>query len=65
MHPTTRPHSKHSCVVAPTLDKPVRPTPVSRVNQAMEHLSGAPVIGCVLNAAELSVAPYLKSYGKK
>ncbi len=40
-------------------------TPVSRVNQAMEHLAGAPVIGCVLNAAELSVAPYLKSYGKR
>ena len=37
-------------------------TPVRRVNEAIEHLAGAPMIGCVLNGAELSAAPYLKSY---
>lgn len=40
-------------------------TPVSRVNDAVEQLGGAPVIGCVLNAAELSVAPYLRNYVKR
>jgi protein-tyrosine kinase len=39
-------------------------TPFRQVNQAIEHLAGAPVIGCVLNGAELSAAPYLKSYEK-
>lgn len=37
-------------------------TPVSRVNEAIEQLAGAPVIGCVLNGAELSAAPYLRNY---
>ncbi len=32
------------------------------VSQALEHLAGAPTIGCVLNAAAPSVTPYLKSY---
>ena len=37
-------------------------TSMRQVNQAIEHLAGAPMIGCVLNAAEISAAPYLKSY---
>ena len=37
-------------------------TPFRRVAEAVEHLAGAPVIGCVLNAAADSAAPYLKSY---
>jgi capsular exopolysaccharide synthesis family protein len=37
-------------------------TPFRRVSEAVEHLAGAPVIGCVLNAAADSAAPYLKSY---
>lgn len=32
------------------------------VTQAMEQLGGAPVLGCVLNGAEMSAAPYLKEY---
>lgn len=39
-------------------------TPMKQVHQAMEHLGGAPIIGCVLNGAELSAAPYLKNYLK-
>jgi capsular exopolysaccharide synthesis family protein len=39
-------------------------TSFKRVSQGVEHLTGAPVIGCVLNAAELSAAPYLKYYLK-
>jgi protein-tyrosine kinase len=37
-------------------------TPFRRVAEAVEHLASAPVIGCVLNAAADSAAPYLKSY---
>src|SRR5262249_51856705 len=37
-------------------------TPFRRVAEAVEHLAGAPVVGCVLNAAADSAAPYLKSY---
>jgi protein-tyrosine kinase len=37
-------------------------TPMRQVNQAIEQLAGASMIGCVLNAAEPSAAPYLKSY---
>jgi capsular exopolysaccharide synthesis family protein len=33
-----------------------------RISQALEQMAGAPVIGCVLNGAELSSAPYLKGY---
>lgn len=40
-------------------------TPVNRIDQAMEHLVGSPMIGCVLNAAELSMAPYLKNYVRR
>ena len=32
------------------------------VHQALEHLTGASVVGCVLNGAELASTPYLKSY---
>jgi Mrp family chromosome partitioning ATPase len=39
-------------------------TPLRRVHEAIEHLAGAPMVGCVLNAAELSTAPYLKNYLK-
>jgi protein-tyrosine kinase len=39
-------------------------TPLRRVHEAIEHLAGAPMVGCVLNAAELSTAPYLKNYVK-
>lgn len=35
------------------------------VNQALEQLQGAPLIGCVLNGAELSQTPYVKNYLKK
>lgn len=34
------------------------------VTNAIEQLHGAPVIGCVLNAAEQSVTPYAKNYSK-
>ena len=37
-------------------------TSMRQVNQAIEQLAGAPMVGCLLNAAELSAAPYLKSY---
>jgi capsular exopolysaccharide synthesis family protein len=33
-----------------------------QVSQAIESLSGAPVIGCVLNDAVLETAPYMKNY---
>ena len=39
-------------------------TPHRQVSQALEHLAGAPVVGCVLNGAELTMAPYLKNYLK-
>ena len=32
-----------------------------RVSQAIEQLAGAPVIGCVLNGAELSATPYMRN----
>ncbi len=35
-----------------------------RIHQAIEQLAGAPMIGCVLNGAEHSMAPYLKNYMK-
>jgi len=38
---------------------------VKAVNQAVEQLGGAPVIGCVLNGAETHSTPYLKNYLKK
>jgi capsular exopolysaccharide synthesis family protein len=37
-------------------------TPVREVNQAIEQLAGAPMIGCVLNGAELSAVPYLNNF---
>jgi capsular exopolysaccharide synthesis family protein len=37
-------------------------TPFQQVSQALEQLASAQVVGCVLNGAELSAAPYLKSY---
>ena len=40
-------------------------TPVKAVNQAVEQLGGAPVLGCVLNGAETHTAPYLKNYVKR
>jgi protein-tyrosine kinase len=39
-------------------------TPAKAVNQAVEQLAGAPVLGCVLNGAELSETPYMKYYGR-
>jgi protein-tyrosine kinase len=40
-------------------------TPAKAVNQALEQLGGAPVLGCVLNGAEMHDAPYLKNYLRK
>ena len=40
-------------------------TPTRAVNQAVEQLGGAPILGCVLNGAEVSTSPYLKNYVKK
>lgn len=37
-------------------------TSSKRVDHALEQLTGASVIGCVLNGAEPSSTPYLKSY---
>ena len=37
-------------------------TPSKAVSQALEHLGGTPVIGCVLNGAEVTSEPYFKSY---
>ncbi len=37
-------------------------TQASSVTQAVEQLAGAKVLGCVLNGAEMSDAPYLKHY---
>ncbi|HEX5750394.1 MAG TPA: CpsD/CapB family tyrosine-protein kinase [Archangium sp.] len=40
-------------------------TPARAVNQAVEQLGGAPILGCVLNGAEMSDTPYLKNYVRK
>lgn len=40
-------------------------TPSKVVNQAVEQLAGAALIGCVLNGAEVNATPYLKNYVKK
>lgn len=40
-------------------------TPTKAVNQAVEQLGGAPILGCVLNGAEVNTPPYLKNYVKK
>ncbi|WP_224249143.1 CpsD/CapB family tyrosine-protein kinase [Hyalangium gracile] len=40
-------------------------TPGKAVNQAVEQLGGAPILGCVLNGAEVNTTPYLKNYIKK
>lgn len=40
-------------------------TPTKAVNQAVEQLGGAPILGCVLNGAEVNTTPYLKNYIKK
>ena len=40
-------------------------TPTKVVNQAVEHLGGVPILGCVLNGAEVTTTPYLKNYIKK
>ncbi|MDQ3266333.1 MAG: CpsD/CapB family tyrosine-protein kinase [Myxococcota bacterium] len=39
-------------------------TPMRMVNQAIDQLNGAPVVGCVLNGAEMNANPYSKAYGK-
>jgi capsular exopolysaccharide synthesis family protein len=39
-------------------------TSSKRVDHALEQLSGASVLGCVLNGAEMSSTPYLKNYVK-
>ncbi|MBJ6763892.1 CpsD/CapB family tyrosine-protein kinase [Myxococcaceae bacterium JPH2] len=40
-------------------------TPTKAVNQAVEQLGGAPLLGCVLNGAEAASTPYLKNYVKR
>jgi capsular exopolysaccharide synthesis family protein len=40
-------------------------TPTKAVNQAVEQLGGAPLLGSVLNGAEMNSTPYLKNYIKK
>jgi protein-tyrosine kinase len=40
-------------------------TPIRAVNQAVEQLGGAPILGSVLNGAEVNTTPYLKNYMKK
>ena len=40
-------------------------TPTRAVNQAVEQLGGVPLLGCVLNGAEVNTTPYLKNYMKK
>jgi protein-tyrosine kinase len=40
-------------------------TPTKAINQAVEQLGGAPILGCVLNGAEINTTPYLKNYMKK
>ncbi len=40
-------------------------TPMKAVHQTVEALGGAPLLGCVLNGAEVNSAPYLKNYMKK
>ena len=40
-------------------------TPARAVNQAVEQLGGAPILGCVLNGAEVSDTPYMKNYMRK
>ena len=40
-------------------------TQAAAVNQAVDQLAGAPILGCVLNGAEMSDTPYLKSYYQK
>lgn len=39
-------------------------TPMRAVNQAVEQLGGAPILGSVLNGAEVNSTPYLKNYMK-
>jgi protein-tyrosine kinase len=39
-------------------------TPSRFVTEALEHMGGAPVIGCVLNGAAMSSAPYLKGLNR-
>ncbi len=39
-------------------------TSSSQVQHALEHLTGVPVVGCVLNGAADDAATYLKAYGK-
>jgi capsular exopolysaccharide synthesis family protein len=40
-------------------------TPTKVVNQAVEQLGGVPILGCVLNGAEVTTTPYLKNYIKR
>jgi protein-tyrosine kinase len=40
-------------------------TPARAVHQAVEQLGGVPILGCVLNGAEVSAVPYLKNYMRK
>ncbi|AKF82110.1 capsular exopolysaccharide family [Myxococcus fulvus] len=40
-------------------------TPGKTVHQAVEQLAGAPILGCVLNGAEVHATPYLKNYEKQ
>ena len=37
-------------------------TPGKHLHQALEHLAGSSVVGCVLNGAAMASTPYLKSY---
>jgi protein-tyrosine kinase len=40
-------------------------TSAKAVNQAVEQLGGSPIVGCVLNGAEMSDTPYMKNYLRK
>ena len=40
-------------------------TSMKAVRQTVEQLGGAPVLGCVLNGAEVSATPYLKNYVRR
>ena len=40
-------------------------TSAATVNQAVEMLAGAPVLGCVLNGVETGSTPYLKNYVRR
>lgn len=40
-------------------------TPMRALHETVEQLGSAPLLGCVLNGAEVSATPYLKNYLKR